>query len=150
MLEPHRWNVRVSTRGREIASVFARTHRFEVGLPLSFDADYGEVTALEHVLGALGADLCCGLAKLARTRRLAVDDIEAVVHAELENPLAHLAVVGEEGSPAMKKVSIKVYLGSLEDDAQLNALWRDVLARSPLIQTFERAVELELELRVVM
>jgi hypothetical protein len=130
--------------------VYARTQRFDVGLPLSFDAEYGAVTALETVLGAIGADLACGIRRLAATKRLVVDDVEAVVQAELSNPLVHLGVVGEEGSPAMKRISIKLYLGSLEDEAALRRIFDEVVARSPLIQTFEKAVELELELRIVM
>jgi hypothetical protein len=130
--------------------VYARTQRFEVGLPLSFDAEYGGVTALETVLGAIGADVACGVQRLAASKRLVVDDVEAVVQAELSNPLVHLGVVGEEGSPAMKRISIKLYLGSLEDEAALRRIVDEVVARSPLIQTFEKAVELELELRIVM
>ena len=138
------------TSGRQSATVYARTHRVEVGLPLSFDVEYEAVTALEQMLGAIGADVAAGLQRLAKLRRLAVDDVEAVVQAELENPLVHLGVVGEEGSPEVKRISIKVYVGSLDDEAELQALWKDCLARSPLIRTFEKAVELELELRIVM
>ena len=140
----------MSARGQKTSTVFARTRRFEVGVPLSFDAEYGETTALETVLGAIGAELAGGIQQLARIRRLAVDDVEAVVQVELENPLVHLGVVGEEGSPAMKRISIKVYVGSFEEEAELRALWDDVLARSPLIKTLEKAVELELEMRIVM
>ena len=140
----------MTTAGRKKAAVFARTQRFEVGAPLSFDVEYGAITALEQVLGAIGADVSCGIQNLAALRRLEVDHVEAVVKAELENPLVHLGVVGEEGSPRMKRISVKVYVGSLEDEDELRALWSDVLTRSPLIQTFEKAVELELEMRIVM
>ena len=150
MIEPHRFSVRVSTQGRELATVYARTHRVEIGLPLSFDAEYSAITALETALGAIGADLCCGIQRLAKKQRLEVDDVEAVVHAELDNPLVHLGVVGEEGSPEMKRVSIKDYVGSLEDEPKLVALLEETRRRSPLIRTFEKAVALELEMRVVM
>ena len=150
MIEPHRFSVRVSTGGRELATAYARTHRVEIGLSLSFDAEYPAVTALEQVLGAIGADLCCGLQRLAKLRRLEVDEVEAVVQAELDNPLVHLGVVGEEGSPEMKKVSIKVYVGSLENESSLRALLAETRTRSPLLRTFEKAVALELEMRVVM
>jgi hypothetical protein len=148
-IEPYRWSVRVAA-GKARATVYARTQRFEVGMPLSFDAEYAAVTALETVLGAVGADVACGVQRLAALKRLQVDGAEAVVQAELFNPLVHLGVVGEEGSAAMKRISIKLYLDSLEDEGALRRIFDEVVARSALLQTFEKAVELELELRIVM
>ena len=149
-MEPHRWSVRVSTGGRQVATAYARAHRFEVGLPLSFDEEYGATTALEQVLGALGADLACGLQRLAALRRIRIDQVEAVARAELENPLVHLGVVGEEGSPAIARVSITVYVGTSEEEQTIAELFREVRERSPLMRTFEKAVGLDIELRVVM
>lgn len=148
--EPQRWTVRVSTGGSETASVYARAHKFQVGLPLSFDRDYPEVTALEHVLGALGADLACGLQRTARLRRREIHDVEVVVQAELENPLVHLGVVGESGTPRIRKLSLKTYVGSFEAEAPLAELWQDVLARSPLIATLRGSVELEISMQIVI
>jgi hypothetical protein len=147
--EPHRWTVRVSAASAK-STVYARAHRFAIGLPLSFDRDYPETTALEHVLGAVGADLACGLERLARLRRLEVDNVEVVVHGELQNPLVHLGVVGETGSPEIRKLTVKAYLGSFEPEDALAGLWQDVLARSPLIATFRKSVELEIGMQIVI
>jgi hypothetical protein len=149
-VEPHRWSVRVSTGGRQIATAYARAHRFEVGLPLSFDVEYGATTALEQVLGALGADVACGLQRLASIRRIVVDQVEAVVQADLDNPLMHLGVVGEEGSPAIARIEIKLYVGSSEEESRIAELLREVRERSPLLRTFEKTVALDIELRVVV
>jgi hypothetical protein len=149
-VEPQRWSVRVNTGGQQVATARARAHQFEVGAALSFDEEYGAVTALEHVLGALGADLACGVQRLAKLRRLRVDQVEALVRAELENPLVHLGVVGEEGSPAIAKIAIKLYVGTIEDESAIQNLYREVRERSPLIRTLEKSVALDIELRVVL
>ena len=51
------WTARVVGAAKGRAVVYARRHRWEVGLPLTFDPHYDGVTALEYALGAVGAEL---------------------------------------------------------------------------------------------
>ncbi|GAB4410709.1 MAG: hypothetical protein Fur0044_04520 [Anaerolineae bacterium] len=144
------WSVRVSANQQNRAVVFVRKHRYEVGLPLHFDEEYEQIAALEYVLGAIGADIVNGLQALARKRRLSLDYVEAVVQGELNNPLTYLDVAGEQGHPGLEWVAIKVYVSSLEPEEQIHQLWKDVLARSPLVRTFQKAVQLELNLQITL
>lgn len=132
------------------AVVFVRKHCYKVGLPLHFDEEYEQIAALEYVLGAVGADLVNGLQALARKRRLSLDHVEAVVQGELNNPLTYLNVVGEQGHPGLERVAIKIYVSSPEPEEQIHQLWGDVLARSPLVRTFQKAVQLELNLQITL
>ena len=50
------------------------------------------MSALEYVLGAIGADLVNGLQMLGRRRRIAIEQVEARVEGELNNPLTYLGV----------------------------------------------------------
>ena len=143
-------SLRVSSSDRDLAAVFARKHRFEVGLPLSFDEEYGRTTALEHLLGALGADVACGFQVLARKRRLEIDQVEVVVRGRMNNPLAHLGVVGEGGHPGLEHVLLKVYVSSIEDEGELRRVWDEMLRKSPLVCTLRSAFELEIDLKFVM
>jgi OsmC-like protein len=115
-----------------------------------FDRAYEAVSALEYVLGAIGADLVNGLQALARKRRVAIERIEAVVEGELNNPLAYLGVIGETGHPGLQRVQVKVYVASLEEEAAIRRLWQEVLATSPLVYTFQAAIRLDLRLQVVI
>ena len=101
------WTLRITGNGRKGATAFCRKHKFEVGQPLHFDEEYDQIASLEYVLGALGADLVTGFAVLADKRRLDLDDLEAVVQGHLQNPLIYLGVVGEEGHPGIRSVTIK-------------------------------------------
>ena len=143
-MEGHTWTLRISATGRGQATVFTRQHQFRVGAPAHFDRAYEAVTALEYVLGAIGSDLVNGLQILGRKRRIPTDRVEAVVEGELDNPLVYLGVVGESGNPGLRKVRVKVYLASPAEEAAIEDLWQEVLRTSPLVHTFQAAVQIEL------
>jgi hypothetical protein len=147
-MEKHRWQVRVlsSAGGRAVA--YARRRHFEIGAPVQFDEEYDAITALEYVLGAIGADLVNGLQALAAKRRIPVDEIEAAVSAQLNNPLMYLGVIGEQGHPGIEKIAIRVYVNSPADEAEVRLLWDEVLIRSPLVWTFGKSLQLELDFQL--
>ena len=149
-MERYRWTLRVSAAGKDRATVFARTHQYRVGAPVQFDAAYDAITALEYVLGAIGADVVHGLQALARKRRVEVDHVEAVVEGELHNPLTYLGVVGESGHPGLERVSVKVYVASIAAEEEVRRIWQEMLDRSPLVRTFQPAIRFELSLQVVL
>jgi hypothetical protein len=149
-MERHTWTLRITAREGNQATVFARQHQFRVGAPVHFDRAYEAVSALECVLGSVGADLVNGLPTLARKRRMVIEQLEAVVVGELNNPLTYLGVIGESGHPGLEKVRIRVYVASPEEEVTIHRLWQEMLDRSPLIRTFQAAIQLELSLHVVI
>ena len=149
-MERYRWTLRVSAAGKDRATVFARTHQYRVGAPVQFDAAYDAITALEYVLGAIGADMVNGFRALARKRQVEVDHVEAVVEGELNNPLTYLGVVGESGHPGLERVSVKVYIASLATEEEIRRVWQEMLARSPLVQTFQPVIRFELSMQIVL
>ena len=149
-MERYTWTLRVSTACKDRATVFVRQHQFPVGAPVQFDAAYDAITALEYVLGAIGADVVNGFRALARKRRVEVDHVEAVIQGELNNPLTYLGVVGESGHPGLEQVSVKVYVASLAAEAEIQRVWQEMLDKSPLVRTFQPAIRFELSLQVVL
>ena len=143
------WNVRVRTGGDGRATTYVRAHQFDVGAPLQFDADYPHVTALEYALAALGAELVNGLVARCRRRRIRVNQVEALVGGELRNALTYLDVVGETGDPGLRRITVRVYASSEEAPAELEQVWSELVARSPLACTLAAAVQLDLTLQVV-
>jgi hypothetical protein len=144
------WTTRVSSDGARGAKIFVRKNQLEVGVPISFDREYDGVSALEMTLGALGADIACGMHLLARRKRLEIDHVEVVVEGRLDNPLMWLDVVGETGSTALEEIAVKVYVGTIEDDAAIEAVWKSLLEKSPMIQTLKKAAVLKLSMNVVL
>jgi len=149
-MERYTWTLRVSTACKDRATVFVRQHQFTVGVPVQCDAAYDAITALEYVLGAIGADVVNGFRALARKRRVEVDQVEAVIQGELNNPLTYLGVVGESGHPGLEQVSVKVYVASLAAAEEIQRVWQEMLDKSPLVRTFQPAIRFELSLQVVL
>jgi len=143
-----RWNVRVAAAGKDEVRVFSRKHQFTVGAPVHFDEEYPRVSALEYVLGAVGAELVHGLVSLGRRRRLAIDHAEALVQGELDDPLAYLGAVGATGHAGLAKVAARVYVSSIEDEDAVRRLWDEVLERSPLVRALRPAIRFELTFKV--
>ena len=143
------WTLRITAGADGPAHAHARGQRFDVGDPVSFDEAYPHATALEHALAAVGTELVNGLRALARTRRLELDAVEALVQGKLEDALAQLGVVGATGSPALGSVHVRLYASSTEPEPAIRELLELAQARAPLWQTLQRAgVTLSVELKV--
>jgi uncharacterized OsmC-like protein len=149
-MEDTRWTLRVTAVRPLGSTVHARKHSFAIGAPISFDAEYGAITALEYLLGAVGADLVGGIQTVARRRRVEVDDIEVVVHGVLHNPMVYLRVVGELGDAGVRAIEARVYISSLDDEARVRAVWTEMLETSPIVNTLTKAVKLDLTYQQVL
>ena len=149
MTEPA-WSVRVHSASAAATTAFVRQERIPLGEPLSFDPAYRGVTALEHVLAGVGADIVGCVRRAARRQRVDVDDLEAVVDATLENALTYLGVVGEEGAPRVERVHVTVYVSSQEEEERLTAVWDEALLRSPMASTLGPLGLLAVDMRVVL
>lgn len=144
------FTARVTSRPDGRADVRVRKRSFEVGAPLSFDSAYEGVTAIEQLLGALGADLVNGLIARARKRRVEIDSAEATVEAKLNNPLVYLDVVGESGHTGIEEIAVRVYVSSFAPETDIKSLWAEMLERSPLVNTLKKAVKLDLSFKVAI
>lgn len=149
-MEDTRWTLRMTAARPAGSTAHVRKHSFAVGAPLSFDVEYGAITALEYLLGAVGADLVGGIQTVARRRRVEVDDIEVVVHGVLHNPMVYLRVVGESGDAGLRAIEARVYISSLDDEDRVRAVWTEVLETSPIVNTLSKAVKLELAYQQVL
>lgn len=139
--------LRVTAREPDVARVSVRNEQFLVGRPLELDAASPRIAALEYALGALAGEVVNGLRHFAWRRRVDLEHAEALVTGELERGLAYLEVVGEEGSPRIARVHIKVFVASA-DEPGIRQLWTDVLERLPLLGTLRSAASVHLELIV--
>jgi hypothetical protein len=148
-VEAPRWTVRVRATGEGGASVLARTHRFLVGDAAPFDVAAPRVSGLEYALGALGAELSAGLLARARREGRAIDEAEAVVACELDDPLAALGVIGAIGHAGIGRLTVKVFARTLEPPEVVVALWQATLVASPLCVTLAKACALEAVCEIV-
>lgn len=145
----HDWTVRVRSTGEQEANVYAGRHLFSVGKQASFTDQEAAPTAVEYLMGALGADLVSGFRNQAKKRGVEVDSTECVVKGRLDNPLVFLGVVGAEGRPGFSSMSVTLFVSADADEDSLQEVWRDSLAVSPIFDTLKKCVSLSLELRQI-
>lgn len=143
----HTWSVRVRGVSEHESKVYAGRNAFSVGRQADFTGDGAHPSAVEYVLGALGGDLVSGFRHLAEKRGVRIEAIESVVSGHLDNPLVHLGVVGAEGNPGFGSIKATVYVSADAEQSTLQEIWRETLARSPLVKTLERSTTLSLSLQ---
>ena len=141
------YTLRVTAHQPDTARVSVRTQQFAVGRPLEFDQSSPRTSALEYALGALGAEVVNGVREFARRRRVHIEYAEALVTADVAGELSYLEVVGEQATPRLTHVHIKVFVASADEPA-IRRLWTDVLERLALFGTLRRAVPIDLDLIV--
>ncbi len=142
------WTVRVRADKDQTVSVHARNVAFRIGDPVSFRPADNHPCSLEVLMGALAADLIGTLQTTARRSRIFLDSIEMSVNLTLNDALAHVGVVGEDGDPSVKAIHGALYISSDEDPDALQTMWEDSLRRSPIYLTLTRAVDLQIRLEV--
>jgi hypothetical protein len=97
------------------------------------------LTALEYVLGVIGADVVNTWRVVARQRRVEISDVEALVSGGLKNLLTFRGVVGEEGHPALETVIVRAYVSSIDPEESPASVRRDA-GEVPLAEGREKAV----------
>jgi uncharacterized OsmC-like protein len=148
MATEYSWEARVRWVGEMEATVYARNHSFTVGQPLSFKEREAHPSAVEYLLGALGADLTNSFAKEVSRRGIEIDGLELALSGSIDNVLVHLGVIGEEGEPALRKVRGTLYVSADTEEQALREAWHSTLQRSPVANTLKHAAEIEIKLVV--
>src|SRR3954453_14955791 len=113
------WTLRLRWLGRSgplATTVYARNNAFTVGPPASFRANDPHPSAVEYLLGALGADLTGGFAMHAARAGLTLDGLEFSAAGRLGNPLVYLGVIGEEGTPGVSEITGTLYVSGDADE----------------------------------
>ena len=142
-------SVRVRSTEAARCTVFARNHDFVVGRPITFDREDPDLSAMEYAAGALAADVVGTFRKVARERRVVLDEVEATIRGTLQNDLAFLGVVGESGEPSLKKLTLKIYAGSGSPAGEVRAAWEAALRRSPLATSLGPVLDIEYDFQII-
>jgi len=141
-------SARVKSTEATRSTAFVRKGQFVVGRPLTFDREDPETSAMEYLAAAVAADVSGTLRKAARERRVEIDELEVVAQGELDNALMFLGVIGEEGEPSLKSLSLKIYLSTDAEESAVRAVWDIARERSPLFTTLRRSVDLQVDLQI--
>ncbi len=141
------WRLRTRATGHQKATVYCRNFSWVLGQAASFEEKDAHPSAVEALLGALGGSLVTAYATQCARQGLEIDDIELTVAGTLHNVLAHLGI--EEGDPSLAGIEVKCYASTLDDEAAARAAFEDVVARSPIAATLQKATTLTIKFAVV-
>ena len=140
------WRARVRGRGGMGAEVFVRNHSFAAGQPVSFDTADQAISAIEYMLGSLGACLAVGFQWRASQRGITVHNLEVALQARAQDILVYLGLQ-DAGNPGLADVRAIVYVDADAEPEALEELLAETVRRSPVAQTFQHAVSFTAELR---
>jgi TusA-related sulfurtransferase/uncharacterized OsmC-like protein len=140
------YRARVRARGGMESEVFVRNHSFTTGQPVSFDTADKGISAVEYLLGSLGACIAVGFQWRASQRSIVVRNVEVTVKTKAENILVYLGVVNE-GSPGFPAMEVSVYVDADAELAVLDDLLEQTVLRSPVARTLSGAVAIKAEVK---
>lgn len=143
----YEWRTRVRRSGDLRATVYCRNFQLDVGQVASFEERDEHPSAVEMVLGALGAALAVGFGAECTRAGLEIDDIELTVRGKLQNVLAHLGL--EEGDPSFSTIDVRCFASTFAAEQDVRAAWDRAMKRSPLVATLSKATDLTLKMAIV-
>lgn len=141
------WRLRSRSTGHLKSTVYYRNFSFEVGQPTSFEERDERPCALEYLFGALAGSLTTAFATECAREGLEVDDIEISLSGSLHNVLAHLGM--EEGDPSVRRIELKCFASTFEDEERVKEVWKRTIERAPLVATLGKAVDLQMKFTLV-
>jgi uncharacterized OsmC-like protein/TusA-related sulfurtransferase len=144
----YRWQTRTHWDGGAQATVFCRNHSWLVGQPASFDVQDAAPSAVEYVLGALGACLAMGFQIRASQRKVTIDELEIALSGQIDNIFVFLGTA-TNGHSGFKEITGTLYAQSDADAEVIEELWRETLAASPVANTLTRHVDVRINLRSI-
>ncbi len=143
----YEWRLRARATGHLATTVYCRNFQWSLGQPASFEEKDANPSAVEALLGAVAADLTTSFVTTCSQAGLEVDDVELAARGRLHDVMAHLGL--SDGDPSFAAIELKMFVSTFDDEARVREAFRTVVARSPLVSTLARAVDLETRLAIV-
>lgn len=141
-----RWSIRARA-ARDTTTVFAGKSSLSVLSRISTSGVEPVPDPIQALLGALASDVFGCFERSLNRRRITVDDMEANLFADLENPMAAVGVIGEDGSPAIEKIDFSFFASTDGDDVLVQEAWQEALAASSLYQTLVKSARINVNFR---
>jgi len=125
--------------------VYTRNHVYIVDEPHRLASSDEAPTAVEYVVGALGACLTTGFVLNATLRGIEIYNMEMALEGEMENILVFFGL-SEEGHPGFKEIRAKLFVSADADREVLEEIWEQTVKSSPVGHSLTRSVVLKPEL----
>lgn len=145
----YNWSVRAQGDDGLTAKVFARNHTIYAGQPADFSVQVDAPSATDYLLASLASCLIVGFKANASRMNLTVDAVECSLKGQLDNALYHLGLE-DTGSPAFAKIHGAFYVSSPDDEEDLETCWDVTRDRSPIYQTLQPNVTIDIPFSIIL
>jgi uncharacterized OsmC-like protein len=145
----YRWQCRVRWSAGLSCKVYCRNQVWDVGQPASFDVQDTAPSAVEYVLGALGACLAMGFQVHASRCGIQVEALEIALSGQIDNIFVFLGLE-QTGHSGFRAITGTLYVRADAEEETLQQLWRQTLAASPVTNTLARPVSLDIAMQQVL
>jgi uncharacterized OsmC-like protein/TusA-related sulfurtransferase len=144
----YEWSVRARGEKDLTVKIHSRNHTFIAGQPADFSPKVNAPSAIDYLLASLASCLTVGYKAQASRKNIEIDNLELSLKGGLENVLFHMALE-EDGSPKIKRIVGTFYVSSPESEHVLEELWNNTLVRSPIYQTLNQLIMIDIKLSIV-
>ena len=144
----YRWQTRIRWNGGMQTKVFCRNHSWTVGQPASFDVKDDIPSAVEYLLGALGACLAVGFQIRASRQNIQIDELEISLSGQIDNIFVFLGTE-QDGHSGFKEITGTIYVQSDADENILGQIWQETIAASPVVNTLTHRVNVNIGMKAV-
>ena len=144
----YRWQTRIRWNGGMQTKVFCRNHSWTVGQPASFDVKDDIPSAVEYLLGALGACLAVGFQIRASRQNIQIDELEISLSGQIDNIFVFLGAE-QDGHSGFKEITGTIYVQSDADENILGQIWQETIAASPVVNTLTHRVNVNIGMKAV-
>lgn len=144
----YEWSVRVRGEKDLSAKIHSRNHTFTAGQPAEFSSKVTAPSAIDYLLASLASCLTVGYKAQASRKNIEIDNLELSIKGGLENVLFHMELE-DVGSPKINHIVGTFYVSSPELEDVLGELWVNTLERSPIYQTLNQMITIDIKLSIV-
>ncbi|MCM3691506.1 sulfurtransferase TusA family protein [Neobacillus niacini] len=144
----YEWSVRVRGEKDLSVKIHSRNHTFSAGQPVDFSPKVPAPSAIDYLLASLASCLTVGYKAQASRKNIVIDNLELSLKGGLENVLFHMELE-DVGSPKVSHIDGTFYVSSPEHENVLEDLWMNTLERSPIYQTLNQMIMIDIKLSIV-
>ena len=116
------------------------TMKNPVDSSISFDSEKEEFTSIDFFVSSIVSELILTMTKVAKKRNAILQDIEAKVNLDIDNPMYLLNVIGFEDKSIINKINIDIYFFSFYEGEELQEFLDEVLDRTLIYNSIKDLV----------
>ena len=124
----------------DLVKVYNEKSRIPVDSSISFDSEKEEFTSIDFFVSSIVSELILTMMRVAKKRNTILQDIEAKVNLDIDNPMYLLNVIGFEDKSIINKINIDIYFFSFYEGEELQEFLDEVLDRTLIYNSIKDLV----------